>query len=72
MKRKVNKTSEGDRMVYMGIICALAVVVAHGSDTIYDEIVATVDQDVLLYEARRSGNMRWSGLDKFMRRQRVK
>ena len=61
------KTSEE---FYLGAICALAAMATFGEDTIYDEIVKTFDEDELIRVARKTGNMRWSGLDQYRKRKR--
>lgn len=53
-----------------GMLAALAVVALHGEDTIYDEIVRTQGRDELATQARKDGAMRWSGMDKCLRRAR--
>jgi hypothetical protein len=64
------KLTQSDRDFYGGVICALAVVHYAGEETIYDEIVQSVGgRAKLLAVARREGNMRWSGLDKHLKRE---
>ena len=57
-----------DWALYAGIISALAVIELHGEDTIYDEVVALCDVDELLACARQEREMRFSGLDHYLRR----
>jgi hypothetical protein len=45
-----------------GVICALAVVEAHGQDTIHREIAESVGTAELFAHGRRTGVMKWSGL----------
>lgn len=60
---------KSNREFYHGVMCALAVVKTLEDGTLFDEIVETMDGAALLKEARRSGKMRWSGLDRYIRRQ---
>ena len=57
-----------DEEFYLGIIVALAAMEPHQQDTIYDEVVNTVDLEELLLVARKHGHMRWSGLSRHLRR----
>jgi hypothetical protein len=54
------------RSFYYGILSALAVVDIHDSPTIRDEIIDTVDAKALIREAKRTGSLEWSGLDKYL------
>lgn len=69
-RTRTGKLSEIDVGFMVGVVCARAVVKVHGQDTIFDEIVASVGEENLLAEARRSGAMRWSGLSDYVRRNR--
>ena len=57
-----------DQDFYLGVIAALAAMEPHEQDTIYDEIVNTMDVSELLKTARKHGHMRWSGLSRYLRR----
>ena len=50
---------------YFGIIAALAVVALYDQETLFREIVGTVDEAELIRFARKRGEMRWSGLSKY-------
>jgi uncharacterized protein (DUF2384 family) len=50
---------------YAGVIAALAVVAEHDEETLFDEIIASVDEIALVRAARKAGAMRWSGLSKY-------
>ena len=54
-----------DDEFYKGICSALAVVTLFDMETIFDEIVGTVDAVALVKFARKTGSMRWSGLTKY-------
>ena len=58
-------------MFYEGMIASLAVVYARGIDTLFDEIVNTVNKDYLIACARTSGSMRLSGLSDYLRRKKA-
>ena len=53
---------------YHGVIVALAVVELHQQDVMFDEIVGSVGSEKLLNVARRNGDMRWSGLSRYVKR----
>jgi len=53
---------------YRGFIAALAPLAPFEEDTIYDEVVNTVDEAELIQQARKDGAMRWSGLSRYVRR----
>jgi hypothetical protein len=55
-------------MFFAGALCALAAIKRFEDSVMYDEIVKSVGARNLLNEARRSGNMRHSGLDKWYRK----
>ncbi len=50
---------------YRGVICCLAVIVVYDQQTLFDEIIRTVDEVELVRVARMDGAMRWSGLTKY-------
>lgn len=65
------KTREWDKGFSAGIVSALAVLRAWREDgAMYDEIVQSAGEAEVLAEAKRSGAMRWSGLDAYKRRQK--
>ena len=49
---------------YRGMTAAIAVLWGHGAETYIEDILATVNADELIAQARRDGAMRWSGLSK--------
>lgn len=59
------KITEEQVQFYRGITAALTVVAHFDEETIFREIVATVDESFLVRIARRDGTMRWSGLSKY-------
>ncbi len=66
---------EGGRMkdetsFYQGVIACLGVVELFGQDTLFREIVNTMDADKLLEVARRNGDLKWSGLSRYKRERR--
>jgi hypothetical protein len=60
-----------DQAFFAGVLSALTVVRQYGHDAIFNEIVRSCGGDRLVEEARRSGNMRSSGLDEWLRRRRT-
>lgn len=52
-----------------GILNALALCVAHGDcgSTYYEELLRLAGEDEVIAYARKSGDMRWSGLSKYLR-----
>ena len=50
---------------YAGIIYALCVIKSHDAETIFHEVVDSVDTQELIRHARKYGQMRWSGLSKY-------
>ncbi len=60
------RISAEDGAFYHGILAALAVVVVHDEETIYREIVNSVDKKKLLAVAKADeGTAEWSGLIKY-------
>ena len=57
---------------YDGIVAALAALKLHCEPTSveYCEVLQNCDEEEVIKAARKSGNMRWSGLDKYMRYQK--
>lgn len=64
MEQKKSKSALSDTF-YAGILGALAVVAVHDEETIFREIVGTVDEAELIRIARRDRAMRWSGLARY-------
>lgn len=62
------KMSDTDRGFLQGIICALASVRTFGNTVIFDQIVRDGGRGPLIAEARKSGQMRNSGLSEYLRR----
>lgn len=60
-----NKISKHDQNFYGGIIAALAVVYLHDAETIFHEIVGTVDVQALVAWAMENEDMEWSGLQTY-------
>ena len=54
-----------DMDFYCGMLSALAIVALYDQETLFREIVNTDDEALLIAVARRTGNMRWSGLSKY-------
>ena len=50
---------------HRGMLAALAVVASFDEETIYQAIVNTTDENLLIQIARRDGSMRWSGLSRY-------
>jgi hypothetical protein len=50
---------------YAGILAALSVVSNHDQETIFREIVKTVDVDNLIATAKEDDALEWSGLRKY-------
>lgn len=50
---------------YSGMLAALAVVASYDQETLFREIVGTADEAELVAVARRTDNMRWSGLSRY-------
>jgi len=50
---------------YAGIICALAFIKSHGEETVFHDVVNSVDAKKLVEHAKKHGQMRWSGLSKY-------
>jgi hypothetical protein len=50
---------------YAGILAALSVVSKHDQETIFREIVKTVDVDNLIAAAKEDDALEWSGLRKY-------
>lgn len=65
------KLSHDDAMFVHGILSALAIVHHHHDDVVFDEIVRSNNRHVLLGVARRSGQMRRSGMSDWLRRHRA-
>jgi len=60
-----------DREWYRGAICTLGVLWDYDDDTVvYDQIIENYDQDKLIEVARKDGNMRRSGLSKYLERKK--
>jgi len=58
-----NKTlSRQTQAFYAGIITALAVVALHDEQTLYEEIIDTLDKDELIEFARMNEELEFSGL----------
>ena len=53
---------------YSGIRTALALIDAHGEDTLYDELVNMCDADELIKYAKRDGEYKFAGLHKWKKR----
>ena len=53
---------------YRGFIAALAPLAQFEEDTIYDEVVCTVNEEELIQQARKDGAMKWSGLTEYRKR----
>lgn len=53
-----------------GATAVLAAMAIHEQDSMYDECVRSIGADDLIRQARRDGAMRWSGLDKYVKRVR--
>lgn len=51
-----------DEAFYGGIITALAVVALHDEQTIYEEIIGTLNKDELIHFARKNHELEFSGL----------
>ncbi|HXI41620.1 MAG TPA: hypothetical protein VNH83_16680 [Bryobacteraceae bacterium] len=60
-----------DKEFLRGIGAALAVVHSRGEDTIFDEIVGTVDSSQLVKVARQDGSLRWTGLSAWLKREKT-
>ena len=56
-----------------GAICALGTLWAIERNTVvYDEVVRALGPDDLIKQARKDGNMRWSGLSDYLKRERAR
>lgn len=66
------KASKDDGRFYDGVIAALGALrgMESPASVHYHEVARTFDLDELCDRARRTGNMRWAGLDKYMRYQK--
>jgi hypothetical protein len=71
MGKRVEQKELLEREFYAGYLCALAVIYEYRADAIYEEAVRAVDRTKLLAEARRTNNMRWSGLSRYERRRKL-
>lgn len=71
---RLNKTDEA---FLQGVLCALRSMSAHmdkysfSGELIFDQTVHDCGEGPLIWAARRSGNMRRSGLSKYLRRRKV-
>ena len=57
-----------------GVIIALAVMHSHGDSLggrYYEDILNTAGRNAVIARARKTGSMRWSGLDRFLRYERA-
>jgi hypothetical protein len=57
--------SNDTKPFYAGILAALSVVSKHDQETIFREIVKTVDVDNLIAAAKEDDALEWSGLRKY-------
>jgi hypothetical protein len=57
--------SDDTKPFYAGILAALSVVSKHDQETIFREIVKTVDVESLITAAKEADALEWSGLRKY-------
>lgn len=60
--------SQSDKWFCVGVLSALAQVKVAGETTLFDEIVSACGRKELLKTARLTGNMKWSGMSEYLRR----
>lgn len=56
------RLTKEDKAFYGGIITALAIVALHDQQTIYEEIIDTLDKDELTQHATENEELEFSGL----------
>lgn len=56
------RMTKADQHFYSGVLAALAIVHAHGMETIFHEIVASVGKDEIVAYAKADEQMEFSGM----------
>ncbi len=68
-RRRLTKTQKS---FYGGVITALGLLAGHDAETIYDELVETVDLAELIYAAAQNNDLEYSGLLDYDYARRIK
>jgi hypothetical protein len=69
MPRKISEKEARDRAISDGVIIALAALNAHGEASAgryYEDVLELAGKEDVIAQARRTGSMRWAGLDKWL------
>lgn len=67
---KAALVEEDKENFYLGFLCALAPLEVFQQDSIFDEVVNVADPDELIAVARKHGQMRISGMSRWLKRNR--
>lgn len=70
-KQTPARVSAKDRGFFGGILTALAIIHLHGEDTIFDEVIGTLDTEslsLLIEHAKINDELEWSGLADYLER----
>jgi hypothetical protein len=67
---RVINSKEDKGTFYMGVVSAIAAIKHFDQPSMVQEILDTCGEREVLFEARASNNMHWSGLDKFLRQRK--